>query len=120
MPPEAMASRVVVTISRVSSLPLWAWARSASSTMVGCGNLGARPNPPHSGSYARPQRLVAALEQGSGKGSPPSRSAPSRPKPALRRMASASWSAWPSSSGRRSRHTSATWRSRSTKVARGK
>src|SRR5579862_2552593 len=53
MPPDAMASSVVVTMAMVSGERLWTWARSSSSTMAGWGNLGAWPKPPHCSSCGR-------------------------------------------------------------------
>ena len=62
MPPEAMASSVVVTIASVCSEPLWAWARSSSSRVMVGGNFGGPANPPQSGSNC-PVSAVSAPSQ---------------------------------------------------------
>ena len=48
MPPDAMASRDVVTTVRAASEPDDMKARSTSSMCIVEGNFGACPNPPHS------------------------------------------------------------------------
>ncbi len=58
MPPAAMASSVVVTAIRARSLPRAA-AASSASWAIGCGNFGAPPSPPHTGSEA-PSRAPTA------------------------------------------------------------
>jgi hypothetical protein len=60
MPPSAMRSSVTVTISSASSSPRDAYARSAKSSSNGCGNLGAPPKPPQSGSNVRLSPASAA------------------------------------------------------------
>ena len=103
MPPEAMASSVVDTMVSAASPPVRSWARSASSSIEGWGNLGADPNPPQAGSYA----ACSAAK-------PPCRSsaesATGRPAIAsvegictLATTAPTSSSAWPMTSSRRSR-----------------
>ena len=50
MPPAAIASSVVVIISRVSGAPVRTSSRHRKSIVIACGNFGARPKPPHCGS----------------------------------------------------------------------
>ena len=61
MPPDAIASSDVVTTVRAPSPPLCACARRHSSRVIACGNFGARPNPPHSGSNSAARACNAAL-----------------------------------------------------------
>ncbi len=52
MPPAAMASSEVVTMASVAAERLCWCARNSTSRLMVPGNLGAEPNPPHSGSKA--------------------------------------------------------------------
>ncbi len=100
MPPDAIASSEWPSKGSSSGCGLRRyWARRKSSA-IACGNLGARPKPPHSGSYSA-TRLSTASMIVSSVGSSPGSSC------AIARIASVSRSACSTTSSRRSRQASA-------------
>ena len=69
MPPEAMASSEVTTASSRLDSCVRAYAWRSSSWLIVCGNLGARPKPPHSSScWDRRARYAASSGLGPGNG----------------------------------------------------
>ena len=60
MPPRAIPSHAASTRARASLDPVRAWWRRRNSNTIAAGNFGARPNPPLTGSAARPSRVAAS------------------------------------------------------------
>ena len=100
MPPDAIRSSVVVTISRASGAPRNA-IRSTNSRVLGWGNFGALPNPPQVASKDRRSSAIACDVSSSVSGSSDASSEPAR------EIASTTRPPCRSMSSRRSRHASA-------------